>query len=106
MSSNRYDGLYILEGHQKDAKDDPIKASLDLIEKEINALGGTVTGTQKMDRRRFERVADDKVDSGFYANVQFTLAPGKLANLQAKLKLAKGIFRQFYLKAKAEKAAA
>ncbi len=63
--SNRYDGLYILDGQQKDAKDDPIKATLDLIEKEITTLGGTVTGTQKMDRRRFERVAEDKVDYGF-----------------------------------------
>ena len=104
--SNRYDGLYILDGQQKDAKDDPIKATLDLIEKEITTLGGTVTGTQKMDRRRFERVADDKVDSGFYVNIQFSLAPAKLVALQAKLKLTKGVFRQFYLKAKTEAVAA
>ncbi len=99
--SNHYDGLFILEGHQKDAKDDPIKISLDGIEKEINTLGGVVLGTQKMDRRRFERIADKDVDSGFYVNVQFSLDPAKLATLQAKLKLTKGIFRQFYLKTKA-----
>ena len=104
--SNRYDGLYILDGHQKDTKDDPIKALLDVIEKEITTQGGTILGTQKMDRRRFERIADDKVDSGFYVNIQFSLAPAKLVALQAKLKLTKGVFRQFYLKAKAEKAAA
>ncbi len=59
-----------------------------VIEKEINTLGGHVHGTQKMDRARFERIADD-VDSGFYVNVQFSLEGDKLAPLQAKLKLGK-----------------
>ncbi len=95
--STRYDGLYILDGQAKYAKDDPVKTALDLIEKEINTLSGSVQGTQKMDRRRFERIAGD-VDSGFYVNVQFTLPGAKLTALQAKLKLASGIFRQFYLK--------
>ena len=102
---NRYDGLYILDVQDKGGKDDPIKTALDGIEKEITTLGGTVFGTQKMDRRRFERVADD-VDSGFYVNVQFGLPGDKLTSLQAKLKLGKGVFRQFYLKAKPEAAAA
>ena len=102
---NRYDGLYILDGQAKDAKDDPVKTALDLIEKEINTLGGNVQGTQKMDRRRFERIADD-VDSGFYVNVQFSLSGDKLTALQARLKHAKGIFRQFYLKASAATTAA
>ncbi len=103
---NRYDGLYILDGQEKaGGKDDPIKASLDAIEKEITGLGGSVHGTQKMDRRRFERISGD-VDSGFYVNVQFTLAADKIAALQQRLKLGKGVFRQFYLKAKPEAAAA
>jgi small subunit ribosomal protein S6 len=102
---NRYDGLYILDVQDKGGKDDPIKTALDGIEKEINTLGGHVHGTQKMDRRRFERIADD-VDSGFYVNVQFSIEGDKLAPLQAKLKLSKGVFRQFYLKAKPEVAAA
>ena len=102
-TSTRYDGLYILDGQAKDAKDDPIKNALDIIEKEITTLGGSVQGTQKMDRRRFERIAGD-VDSGFYVNVQFTLAGDKLATLQAKLKLGKGVFRQFYLKSPAPQA--
>ncbi len=103
--STRYDGLYILDDQAKDAKDDPVKNSLDIIEKEITTLGGTVLGTQKMDRRRFERVAAD-VDSGFYVNVQFSLPGDKLTTLQGKLKLGKSVFRQFYLKAKPEAAAA
>ena len=103
---NSYDGLYILDGQEKPGtKEDPIKISLDAIEKEITALGGNVTGTQKMDRRRFERIAED-VDSGFYVNVQFSLAPDKLVTLQQRLKLGKGVFRQFYLKAKLEAVAA
>ncbi|MDE1171134.1 MAG: 30S ribosomal protein S6 [Verrucomicrobium sp.] len=103
---NRYDGLYILEAQEKAGKEDPIKASLDAIEKEINALGGSVQGTQKMDRRRFERIADD-VDSGFYVNVRFSMEPSQIVALRKKLSLGKaGVFRQFYLKANENEAVA
>lgn len=96
-----YDGLYILNIQ---GKDEGIKEAIDTVEKEITTLGGKVTGTQKMDKRKFERVAG-KVDSGFYVNLQFSLEEAKLAALRTKLELNPVVFRQFYLR-KEEAAAA
>jgi small subunit ribosomal protein S6 len=94
---NNYDGMYILDIQ---GKDEGLKEAIDMIEKEIAVLGGQVNGTQKMDRRRFERQATD-LDSGFYVNIQFTLEPQKLLPLENKLKLSEVVFRQFYLKKEA-----
>ncbi len=94
---NHYDGLYILNIQ---GKDEGIKEAIDLVEKEIENLGGKILGTQKMDRKRFERVAGD-IDSGFYVNIQFALEPARLEPLRAKLKLNETIYRQFYLKQEA-----
>ncbi len=47
-----------------------------------------------MDRKRFERMAGD-LDSGFYVNVQFKLAPDKIEPLRAKLALNEVVYRQF-----------
>jgi small subunit ribosomal protein S6 len=99
---NRYDGMYILDVQNKD---EGLKEVLDAIEKEIAVAGGRVHGTQKMDRKKFERVAD-KMESGFYVNVNFELLPEKLNALQAKLKLNSVVFRQFYLKKELEAAKA
>jgi small subunit ribosomal protein S6 len=98
---NRYDGLYILN---LQGKDEGLKEAIDSIEKEISTLGGNVEGTQKMDKKRFERVANH-LDSGFYVNVEFALAPEKLDALWQKLKLNDKVFRQFYLRKRVEVAA-
>jgi small subunit ribosomal protein S6 len=92
-----YDGLFILNIQ---GKDEGLKEAIDSIEKEIEGLGGKVNGTQKMDRKRFERAAGD-LDSGFYVNVQFSLAPEKLEMLRGKLDLNEIVYRQFYLKQEA-----
>jgi small subunit ribosomal protein S6 len=89
-----YDGLYILNIQ---GKDEGLQEALDIIEKEIKSLEGKVVGTQKMDKRRFERIAGP-VDSGYYVNVQFELATDKLATLRKNLTLNELVFRQFYLK--------
>lgn len=91
---NNYDGLFILNIQ---GKDEGLKEAIDTIEKEITSLSGKVNGTQKMDRRRFERVAGD-LDSGFYVNVQFQLEAEKVEALRSKLKLNSVVYRQFYLK--------
>ena len=91
---NNYDGLFILNIQ---GKDEGLKESIEAIEKEITGFGGKINGTQKMDRKRFERVAGD-LDSGFYVNVQFSLAPDKLEQLRTKLTLNPEVYRQFYLK--------
>ncbi len=91
---NNYDGMYILNIQ---GKDEGLKEAIEVIEKEIVSLGGQVSGTQKMDRKRFERQATD-LDSGFYVNIQFTMLPEKILPLKNKLKLNDVVFRQFYLK--------
>jgi len=94
---NNYDGLFILN---LSGKDEGLKEAIEAIEKEIEGLGGKITGTQKMDRKRFERAASD-IDSGFYVNVQFSLTPDKLEPLRVKLTLNEVVYRQFYLKQEA-----
>lgn len=96
-----YDGLYILNIQ---GKEEGLKESIDSIEKEISSLGGKVNGTQKMDKRKFERVAG-KLDAGFYVNVQFNLASDKAETLRQKLSLNPLIYRQFYLRQEATTAA-
>jgi small subunit ribosomal protein S6 len=91
---NNYDGLFILNIQ---GKDEGLKEAIEAIEKEIEGFGGKITGTQKMDRKRFERAAGD-IDSGFYVNVQFSLPPDKLESLRVKLSLNEIVYRQFYLK--------
>jgi small subunit ribosomal protein S6 len=92
-----YDGLFILNIH---GKDEGLKEAIESIEKEIEGFGGKINGTQKMDRKRFERTSGD-LDSGFYVNVQFSLAPEKLETLRGKLALNEIVYRQFYLKQEA-----
>jgi small subunit ribosomal protein S6 len=97
-----YDGLFILNIQ---GKDEGLKEAIDMIEKEITTVGGKVTGTQKMDRKKFERESGD-LDSGFYVNVQFSVAPEKLEALRSKLALSDVVYRQFYLKQEAAAPAA
>ena len=52
--------------------------------KEIEALGGKIEGTQKMDKRPFSRVADKRNSSGHYVNVIFTSQPSALIALDQK----------------------
>ena len=51
---NNYDGLFILNIQ---GKDEGLKEAIETIEKEIESFGGKINGTQKMDRKRFERNA-------------------------------------------------
>jgi small subunit ribosomal protein S6 len=96
-----YDGLFILNIQ---GKDEGLKEAIETIEKEIEGFGGKTNGTQKMDRKRFERASGD-LDSGFYVNVQFSLPPDKLEGLRSKLTLNDIVYRQFYLKQEAAAAA-
>jgi len=91
---NFYEGLFILDIQ---GKDEGLKEALTVLEKEIESLGGDVKGTQKMDKKKFERVAGN-LDSGYYVNVLFKLDPSKLDSLQKKLKLNSVVYRQFYLR--------
>jgi small subunit ribosomal protein S6 len=99
---NQYEALYILDIQ---GKEEGVKEMIDQIEKEIRAQGGKLTGTQKMDRRKFESVAGH-LDAGYYLGINFQLDPAKVTPLQQKLKLNDKVYRQFYLRAQKETAAA
>jgi small subunit ribosomal protein S6 len=91
---NFYEGLFVLDIQ---GKDEGLKEALTSVEKEITSLGGKIKGTQKMDKRRFERIAGN-LDSGFYVNIQFQLDPAKVDALNKKLSLNEVVYRQFYVR--------
>jgi small subunit ribosomal protein S6 len=103
-----YEAMFILDIQGKEEGVDAVLAG---IKQAIEGLDGTFKGAQRMDRRKFERVAVKKKDSGYYLGVTFELEPGKLKSLQEKFQFDNKIFRQNYLRskpvtAKAEKVAA
>ena len=54
------------------------------------------TNVQKMERKTFSRVADNRHTSGFYANVIFTAAPALIATLRSKFALNEEVFRVIF----------
>jgi small subunit ribosomal protein S6 len=104
-----YDATYVLDIQ---GKEEGVKEALDEITKVIEGFEGKVKGTQKMDRRKFERTSGG-LDAGYYLGVTFQLDASQLEALRQKLALNSKVYRQFYLvtsgaekKAKAEPAAA
>jgi single-strand DNA-binding protein len=89
----RYEGLFILNTA---AKEDGIKDVIDKISKEIEAAGGKVETTQKMDKKSFSRVANKKHNSGFYLNVIFEGAPTTLATLHRRFAMNDDVFRVMF----------
>ena len=77
-------------------KEEGVKDTLDKISTEIAAAGGTVETVQKMERKNFMRVADNKHTAGFYANIIFTGTPAIVAQLRHKLALDEEIFRVLF----------
>ena len=77
-------------------KEDGVKDALDRISAEITAAGGTVETVQKMDRKSFSRVADNKYNAGFYANVIFNGTPTIVSQLRHKLALNEEVFRVLF----------
>jgi ribosomal protein S6 len=77
-------------------KEDGIKDALDKISAEITHAGGKVETVQKMEKKNFARVADNKVSSGFYANVIFTGGPEIVAQLHTKFALDGDVFRVLF----------
>ena len=89
----RYEGLFILNlvGREEGVKD-----ALDKISAEITTAGGAVETVQKMDKKNFMRVADNKHSAGFYANVIFNGTPAIVSQLQHKLALNEEVFRVLF----------
>jgi len=89
----RYEGLFILNTA---GKEESIKDALDKISAEISAAGGKIETVQKMERKNFARVADNKHNAGFYANVIFSGTPELVAQLRHKLALNEDVFRVLF----------
>ncbi|WP_018291925.1 30S ribosomal protein S6 [Verrucomicrobium sp. 3C] len=89
-----YDGLYILNVQ---GEDENVKQAIEQLESAIRTEGGETHGCQKMDRRRFERVAR-RIESGYYVNLIFSLEPRRISALAQAQKAHSFLFRQFYLR--------
>lgn len=89
----KYEGLFILNTA---GKEDGAKETLDRISSEISTVGGKVETVQKMDRKNFARVADNKTSSGYYANVIFSGSPEIIAQLQTKFAMDNEVFRVLF----------
>ena len=92
----KYEGLFILNTQ---GKEEGVKEALDKISADITAAGGKVETVQKMDRKNFARVADNKNTSGYYANVIFSGAPEIVAQLHTKFALSADVFRVLFTQA-------
>jgi ribosomal protein S6 len=98
----RYEGLFILN---LAGREEGVKDALDKISAEITAAGGVVETVQKMDKKSFARVADNKHSAGFYANVIFTGTPAIIALLRHKFALNEEVFRVMFTLSPAPKPA-
>ena len=92
----KYEGLFILNTA---GKEENVKELIDKLSEEIAHAGGKVETVQKMDKRQFSRVADKKVNSGFYVNVIFEIEPEHVAQLRARLAMSDDIFRVMFSQA-------
>ena len=89
-----YEGLFILNTA---GKEENSKELVEKVEKEIQLAGGKTSKVERMDKRSFARIAH-QVDSGYYVNIVFDMAPESLIAFRNKLKLDEDVFRAFFLK--------
>lgn len=94
----RYEGLFILRATTPDER---VKELIDHISGEINAAGGRVETTQKMDKRPFARIADRKNPAGFYVNFIFEAPPDAVRTLRSHFARKEEIFRVLFTQAAA-----
>jgi small subunit ribosomal protein S6 len=96
----RYEGLFILETA---AKEEGIKDAIDKISAEITNLGGKVETVQKMDKKTYARVANNKHSAGFYVNVIFEGQPTLIDQLKHRFAMNEDVFRVLFTNAPAPK---
>jgi small subunit ribosomal protein S6 len=92
----RYEGLFILETA---AKEEGIKDAIDKISAEITNLGGKVETVQKMDKKTYARVANNKHSAGFYVNVIFEGQPTLIDQLKHRFAMNEDVFRVLFTNA-------
>jgi small subunit ribosomal protein S6 len=89
-----YEATYILN---LQGKSEGVEEVIDSVRKAVTALQGSVQSVQRMDQRRFERVAG-KEDSGYYLGVTFELDRANIKELEKQFVFDGRFYRQFYLK--------
>jgi len=89
----RYEGLFILNTA---GREEGIKEAITLITTEIEAVGGKVETTQKMDKRAFARTPNQRVTSGFYLNVIFEAPPTALVTLRSRFAANDEVYRVLF----------
>lgn len=94
----RYEGLFILNAA---AHDETLTKMIDRITAEIEAAGGKVEKTQKMEKRAFARVAEKKHSAGFYVNIIFSGASSTVATLRNRITPDEEVFRIMFTEAPA-----
>lgn len=84
-----YEALFIFSNS---LKDEALEKVVEHIRGEIVKLNGSVQGVHPMGKRTFARPLK-KSESGQYVRIDFSMDPGKIADLQARFKLNENIFR-------------
>jgi small subunit ribosomal protein S6 len=99
---NRYEALLILniKGREDSAKD-----IIDRLEKVFLGTGAAIEQIQRLDKRQFSHVAGP-LDHGYYVNFIFEAEPAVIDKLKAKFRLDEEVYRQHYVRLKANAPAA
>ena len=83
-----YEGLFILNTA---GKEENVREMIEKLEQGIQATGGKTIKVERMEKRPFARVAR-KLDSGYYVNIVFEMAPNQLSTFRSKLGLDEEVF--------------
>ena len=89
----RYEGLFILNTA---GKEEGINDMVEKLKSEIAAQGATIETVQKMEKKAFVRVADNKKKDGFYVNFIFQAGPDAIRKLQSHFALNADVFRTLF----------
>ena len=87
-----YEGLFILNTA---GKEENVREMIEKLEQGIQATGGKTIKVERMEKRPFARVAR-KLDSGYYVNIVFEMAPNQLSTFRSKLGLDEEVFRSMF----------
>ena len=89
----RYEGLFILNTA---GKEEGVNDLVEKLKAEITAQGATIETVQKMEKKAFVRVADNKKKDGYYVNFIFQAGPDAIRKLQSHFTLNADVFRTLF----------
>lgn len=89
----RYEGLFILNTA---GKEEGVNELVEKLKAEITAQGAAVETVQKMEKKAFVRVADNKRKDGYYVNFIFQAGPAAIRKLQTHFALNEDVFRTLF----------